>query len=49
MPELPEVETTKRALERRLEGARIERLVQHRADLRFPLPADLPARLSRRR
>ncbi|TVQ30189.1 MAG: bifunctional DNA-formamidopyrimidine glycosylase/DNA-(apurinic or apyrimidinic site) lyase [Geminicoccaceae bacterium] len=49
MPELPEVETTMRALERRLDGARIERLVQHRADLRFPLPAGLPERLQGRR
>ena len=48
MPELPEVETTMRALERRLDGARITALVQHRADLRFPLPAGLPHRLAGR-
>ncbi len=49
MPELPEVETTKRALERRLAGCRIVRLEQHRADLRFPLPPALPERLEGRR
>ena len=49
MPELPEVETTRRALERRVAGVAIERCTQHRADLRFPLPAALPARLEGRR
>ncbi|MEK0082929.1 bifunctional DNA-formamidopyrimidine glycosylase/DNA-(apurinic or apyrimidinic site) lyase [Benzoatithermus flavus] len=45
MPELPEVETTMRALGARLVGRRIERLVQRRPDLRFPLPEHLEARL----
>jgi formamidopyrimidine-DNA glycosylase len=49
MPELPEVETTKRALERRLQGVRLTGLVQRRADLRFPLPARLAERLAGRR
>ncbi|MFP4270750.1 MAG: bifunctional DNA-formamidopyrimidine glycosylase/DNA-(apurinic or apyrimidinic site) lyase, partial [Alphaproteobacteria bacterium] len=49
MPELPEIETTRRALERRLLGVAIERCTQHRADLRFPLPPQLPERLRGRR
>lgn len=49
MPELPEVETTLRALERRLRGARVVDLVQRRPDLRFPLPANLPEQLRARR
>ncbi len=49
MPELPEVETTRRALERRLPGARFARVVQRRSDLRFPLPARLASRLRGRR
>lgn len=49
MPELPEVETTRRALERRLHGVAIRAVAQHRADLRVPLPAALPGRLAGRR
>lgn len=45
MPELPEVETTVRALRARLAGRRITTFVQRRADLRFPLPPDLKKRL----
>ena len=41
MPELPEVETTVRGLARFLDGARVERVVLNRADLRFPFPAGL--------
>jgi len=41
MPELPEVETTVRGLARFLEGARIERVVLNRPDLRRPFPPDL--------
>ena len=41
MPELPEVETTVRGLARYLEGARIERVVLGRPDMRFPFPAGL--------
>ena len=48
MPELPEVETTMRALAARLAGRRVRDLVQRRADLRFPLPARLGARLEGR-
>lgn len=49
LPELPEVETIKRALELRLVGRRFAETIQRRADLRWPLPADLPGRLLNRR
>lgn len=49
MPELPEVETIRRALALHLGGRRLVRLEQRRPDLRFPLPARLPARLAGRR
>jgi len=41
MPELPEVETVARGLERALKGRRILSLRLNRADLRWPLPAGL--------
>lgn len=41
MPELPEVETTVRGLARFLDGARIERVVLNRANLRRPFPPEL--------
>jgi formamidopyrimidine-DNA glycosylase len=47
MPELPEVETVVRGLRERYAGARIDRVVAFRPDLRFPLPADLGQRLGR--
>ena len=46
MPELPEVETTVRGLERVLEGRRIERVEARRADLRRSFPHDLGQRLT---
>ncbi|MCB2009222.1 MAG: bifunctional DNA-formamidopyrimidine glycosylase/DNA-(apurinic or apyrimidinic site) lyase [Geminicoccaceae bacterium] len=49
MPELPEVETTMRAMRARLCGRRIDGVGQWRADLRFPLPPLLPERLEGRR
>lgn len=49
MPELPEVETTMRALAMRLTGRQITTLVQRRPDLRFPLPKRLAERLVGRR
>lgn len=49
MPELPEVETTMRALAARLTGRRLTSVVQRRADIRFPLPARLAERLAGRR
>lgn len=48
MPELPEVETTMRALAARLAGRRVTGLIQRRADIRFALPPNLPARLQDR-
>ena len=41
MPELPEVETTVRGLARFMDGARIERVVMGRPDMRFPFPEGL--------
>lgn len=49
MPELPEVETVIRGLRPHLEGARLARVEQRRADLRFPLPDRFAARLQGRR
>ncbi len=46
MPELPEVETVRRGLLPYLQGARLTRVVQNRADLRFPLPEDFADRLT---
>ena len=46
MPELPEVETTVRGLERVLKGRRIERVEARRADLRRSFPHDLGQRLT---
>ncbi|HET7605577.1 MAG TPA: bifunctional DNA-formamidopyrimidine glycosylase/DNA-(apurinic or apyrimidinic site) lyase [Sphingomicrobium sp.] len=46
MPELPEVETTVRGLERVLKGRRIERIEARRPDLRRALPEDLGQRLT---
>lgn len=46
MPELPEVETTVRGLRPVLDGARIDRVLLRRADLRRPFPADLGQRLT---
>ena len=45
MPELPEVETTVRGLERVLQGRRIERLEARRPDLRRAFPEGLGQRL----
>lgn len=49
MPELPEVETVRRGLEPAMLGQRIVRVVQNRADLRFPLPERFAERLTGRR
>ena len=46
MPELPEVQTTVRGLERVLRGRRIERVEARRTDLRRALPQDLGQRLT---
>ncbi|MCB1479036.1 MAG: bifunctional DNA-formamidopyrimidine glycosylase/DNA-(apurinic or apyrimidinic site) lyase [Rhodobiaceae bacterium] len=49
MPELPEVETVRRGLEPVMAGARIEKAVLNRADLRFPFPERFAGRLSGQR
>ena len=46
MPELPEVETTVRGLERVLNGHRIARVEARRPDLRRDMPVDLGQRLT---
>jgi formamidopyrimidine-DNA glycosylase len=46
MPELPEVETVMRGLRARLEGRVIVRAVLRRADMRWPFPPGLGARLT---
>ncbi len=46
MPELPEVETTVRGLERVMLGQRLTRVELRRADLRRPFPQDLGQRLT---
>lgn len=43
MPELPEVETTVRAVRPVLEGQKIGSLVVRRRDLRWPVPSSLPS------
>ena len=46
MPELPEVETTVRGLEKVLDGRRLVRVEPRRADLRRAMPVDLGQRLT---
>jgi formamidopyrimidine-DNA glycosylase len=46
MPELPEVETTVRGLEKMLKGRRLRRIEPRRGDLRRPFPPDLGQRLT---
>lgn len=46
MPELPEVETVMRGLDRHLTGRRIAAVRLNRADIRFPVPPELPAVLT---
>ena len=48
MPELPEVETVRRGLAPVLEGARLKRVEQRRADLRIPFPDGFVQHLSGR-
>jgi len=49
MPELPEVETVRRGLAPVMEGAVIARATVNRADLRWPFPEGMAARLSGQR
>jgi len=48
MPELPEVEVTRRGIEKRLVGRRLTRAVLRVPSLRYPLPAGLAERLAGR-
>lgn len=45
MPELPEVETTRRGLAPHLQGRRIDHVVLRRPDLRWPIPFDVVDKL----
>ena len=45
MPELPEVETTRRGLAPHVEGRRVSGVVLRRADLRWPIPPEVSALL----
>ncbi|MES1991792.1 MAG: bifunctional DNA-formamidopyrimidine glycosylase/DNA-(apurinic or apyrimidinic site) lyase [Pseudomonadota bacterium] len=49
MPELPEVETVRRGLAPVLEGMRIARVSQRRANLRYPFPVKFAERLEGRK
>ncbi len=49
MPELPEVEVTRRALATALQGRRLQALRVHEARLRWPVPRELAATLAGRR
>jgi formamidopyrimidine-DNA glycosylase len=46
MPELPEVETTRRGIEPHVVGKTIDRLIVRDARLRWPVPADLASQLA---
>ena len=46
MPELPEVETTRRGIAPFLEGQRVSRVIVRERRLRWPIPEDLDVRLS---
>ncbi len=46
MPELPEVETTRRGIAAHLIGQRVQRVLVRNARLRWPVPEDLDVRLS---
>ncbi|GAB3117307.1 bifunctional DNA-formamidopyrimidine glycosylase/DNA-(apurinic or apyrimidinic site) lyase [Bordetella tumbae] len=48
MPELPEVETTRRGIDAVITGKTLRRLVVREARMRWPIPAELPSLLSDR-
>lgn len=48
MPELPEVETTRRGIDAVITGRPLARLVVHEPRMRWPIPPDLPALLGGR-
>lgn len=47
MPELPEVETTRRGIAPHLEGETIKQLIVRQPQLRWPVPQELPRKLKR--
>ena len=49
MPELPEVETSRRGIAPHLEGHRVTRVIVRERRLRWPIPEDLDVRLSGQR
>jgi formamidopyrimidine-DNA glycosylase len=49
MPELPEVETTRRGIAPHISGQRIRRVIIHQPRLRWPIPEDLPRLLRGRK
>lgn len=49
MPELPEVETTRRGLTQSLPGRTVTKAIIRQTGLRWPIPADLPQRLEGQR
>jgi len=49
LPELPEVETTRRGIEPHVLGRRIDALLLHEPRLRWPVPGTLPATLAGQR
>ena len=49
MPELPEVETTRRGLAPHVEGRRVTTVTLRRPDLRWPIPAEIRRELPGRR
>jgi formamidopyrimidine-DNA glycosylase len=49
MPELPEVETTRRGIDTIITGKPLRRLVVREPRMRWPIPADLPETLAGRR
>lgn len=48
MPELPEVEVTRRGIEKRVVGTRLDRAVLRAPSLRYPIPANLARTLAGR-
>ena len=46
MPELPEVETTRRGVEPHVVGYRVRALIVHEPRLRWRVPASLPAKVA---
>ena len=45
MPELPEVETTRRGVEPYSRGCTVDEVIVRESRLRWPVPGDLPERL----